>query len=397
MGYSFRKVWLMMRHHKRIYLLLILELAVGMCMYVYSSNLSTSLKKVAEGLEQESVTYFLRIIEKPGQSGPRQAPVSFKDYEAIQSLANQKAELFVQLPDIMFAEGEVIDCSLLLLDFQSRNLDDSYVYVGSNIPADAGRFTFVNRQISLEQDRMTLQTEEESSVTFQARTTPTAVQNECLTFMETGQEQELELSDCILLPLAEMDAVYGAIQPEVAKFELRVYGEGIPDIEGALEEISHNLNREHGEAYAYEFYSPIEEFSDNTYKTKLDISAIHKIGILLLCTLFVASISIFRLLLERREQELGVCQACGAGAYVIAMEIFEEILLICLAGTVIGCAAGAYLTYNLTSFLTGGVEMTVHLRVFLQAFLICMLIVVIVSIATIKKAYTKSIIEQIRG
>lgn len=396
MGYSFRKVWLMMKHHKRIYLLLILELAVGMCMYVYSCNLSASLKKAAEGLEQESVTYFLRITEKAGQSGARQAPISFKDYTDIQSLAGQKAELFVQFPDIMFTEGEVIDYTLLFLDFQSRDLDDSYVYIGSHIPsgADAGQFTFGNRQISLEQDRLILQMEE-SSVTFQARTQPTAVQNERLTFVETGQD--LELSDCILLPLAEMDAVYGAIQPEMAKFELRVYGEGLPDIERTLEEISHNLNRAHGEAYTYEFYSPIEEFSDSTYKTKLDISAIHKIGILLLCTLFVASISIFRLLLERRERELGVCQACGAGAYVIAMEIFEEILLICLTGTAVGCAAGAFLTCNLTSFLAGGVEMTIHLQVFLQAFFICMLIVVIVSIATIKKAYTKSIIEQIRG
>lgn len=151
MGYSLRKVWLMMKHHKRIYLLLILELAVGICMYVYSCNLSASLKKAAEGLEQESVTYFLRITEKAGQSGARQAPISFKDYRDIQSLAGQKAELFVQFPDIMFTEGEVIDYSLLLLDFQSRDLDDSYVYIGSHIPsgADAGQFTFGNRQISL--------------------------------------------------------------------------------------------------------------------------------------------------------------------------------------------------------------------------------------------------------
>ena len=128
----------------------------------------------------------------------------------------------------------------------------------------------------------------------------------------------------------------------------------------------------------------------------MDINALHKTGILLLCTLFTASISIFRILLGQREQEIGICQACGAAIGVIAAEIFEEILIVSLTGTVIGCAAGAFLTYNLTSFLAGMVKMSVHLSAFIQSFLICILIVIVVSVATIQKIYSKSIIELIR-
>ena len=101
-----------------------------------------------------------------------------------------------------------------------------------------------------------------------------------------------------------MDTIYGALQPETAQYELRIRREGIPDEENVLEEILYNLNKKHGESYSYEFYSPVEELKNNTYKTKWDINALHKTGILLLCTLFTASISIFRILLGQREQEI---------------------------------------------------------------------------------------------
>ena len=179
-------------------------------------------------------------------------------------------------------------------------------------------------------------------------------------------------------------------------YELRIHKKEISEKGRILEEITQRLNKEHGEFYSYEFYSPADELRNNTFKTKRDISSIQKVGILLLCTVFLAAVSIFGILLERRESEMGICQACGAGVRVIAMEIFGEILIVCLTGTVIGCGAGIFLTYNLTSFLAGGVEMTMQLSALLRSLLICLFIVTVVFIVTIKKIYTKSIIALIR-
>lgn len=396
MGYSLRKVWVMIRRHKLIYFLLILEMTVGMCMYVYSCNLSASIQKEEESLKQEDAGYLLRISEKAGQDRTKQAPVDYRDYESIQFQTDRTTELYVEMPDIMIAGGEIIDYNLLLLDFEDYNLNNSYAYIGERIPADTGKgeIIFGNEKISLEQDKLSLQMAENQSKEFQVRKMPASLENTTLKFLTT--DSGVALSSCILLPITKMDTIYGALQPETAQYELRIRREGIPDEENVLEEILHNLNKKHGESYSYEFYSPVEELKNNTYKTKWDINALHKTGILLLCTLFTASISIFRILLGQREQEIGICQACGAAIGVIAAEIFEEILIVSLTGTVIGCAAGAFLTCNLTSFLAGMVKMSVHLSAFIQSFLICILIVIVVSIATIQKIYSKSIIELIR-
>lgn len=355
-----------------------------------------SIQKEEESLKQEDAGYLLRISEKTRQDGTKQAPVDYRDYESIKFQTERTTELYVEMPDIMIAGGEIIDYHLLLLDFEDYNLNNSFAYIGERIPADTGKgeIIFGNEKISLEQDKLSLQMAENQSEEFQVRKMPASLENDTLKFLTT--DSDLALSSCILLPITKMDTIYGALQPETAQYELRIRREGIPDEENVLEEILYNLNKKHGESYSYEFYSPVEELKNNTYKTKWDINALHKTGILLLCTLFTASISIFRILLGQREQEIGICQACGAAIGVIAAEIFEEILIVSLTGTAIGCAAGAFLTYNLTSFLAGMVKMSVHLSAFIQSFLICILIVIVVSVATIQKIYSKSIIELIR-
>lgn len=396
MGYSLRKVWIMMRHNKQIYLLLILELAVGMCMYVYSCNLSVSIQKEEESLKKEESGFLLRIDTKSEQERIGQAPLSFDDYEFIQSLTGHGAELLINFPDILIRNGEIIDYNLLLLDYGNYGLKDSFIYMGEHISSVLGTGDVMPgiEQLSIKKDQIILQTGEDKSVAFETQPMPIALQNDTLRFISV--DSNVSLSDCMLLSLAAMDTLQAAIQPETMNYELRIHKKEISEKGRILEEITQRLNKEHGEFYSYEFYSPADELRNNTFKTKRDISSIQKVGILLLCTVFLAAVSIFGILLERRESEMGICQVCGAGVRVIAMEIFGEILIVCLTGTVIGCGAGIFLTYNLTSFLAGGVEMTMQLSTLLRSLLICLFIVTVVFIVTIKKIYTKSIIALIR-
>lgn len=395
MWYSFRKVLLLMKHHKLIYFLLILEMAVGMCMYVYSCNLSISIQKKEKSLQKEREEYLLRIISKQddNESAP---PLYFKDYEMIQLLAGEQAELVVDVPNIMVNAGEIIDYDLLLLDLKKYGMEEQSMYVGDNILVnfDTGNMMFDPQQFSIEKNKAILHTRENESAVFDIKKLPPVLQNKTFSFIST--DHEVLLSDCIVLPLTFIDMIYMTLKPEIITYELKMHEGKNSDIRGVLEKITKKLNREHQEFYAYEFYSPLGELRNNTYKTKLDIHSIEKIGILLLCTLFIASISIFENLLENRKQEIGICQTCGAGITNIAVEIFEEILLVCLLGTLIGCVVSTLLTYNLTSFLAGGIEMKAHPQAFFRSFLICFFIVVAVFGITMKKIYGKSIIELIR-
>ena len=109
MRYSLRKVWLMMRRYKLIYLLLVAELAVGMCMYVYSRNMSISIQKEEKSLRHEDIGYLLRISEKKDRNGLEQAPVNLKDYEYMQSLTDWGTEIYMQIPDIIIMNNEIKD------------------------------------------------------------------------------------------------------------------------------------------------------------------------------------------------------------------------------------------------------------------------------------------------
>ena len=102
------------------------------------------------------------------------------------------------------------------------------------------------------------------------RKMPASLENATLKFLTT--DSGVALSSCILLPITKMDTIYGALQPETAQYELRIRREGIPDEENVLEEILHNLNKKHEESYSCEFYFPVEELKNNTYKTKRGIS-----------------------------------------------------------------------------------------------------------------------------
>lgn len=102
------------------------------------------------------------------------------------------------------------------------------------------------------------------------RKMPASLENATLKFLTT--DSGLALSSCILLPVTEMDMIYNALQPETTQYELKVRREGIAGAENVLEEILYNLNKKHEESYSCEFYFPVEELKNNTYKTKRGIS-----------------------------------------------------------------------------------------------------------------------------
>ncbi len=198
----------------------------------------------------------------------------------------------------------------------------------------------------------------------------------------------------MLLPLSQLETKFQKTVFSVGDFHLGISSESKTDV---FNDIIKYLSDRHGDYFEYRFYSPLSELEDNTYSTKVDINSINKIGILMLVTLLVASISIFRMLLGKRERELGICQACGASMGFVMAEVIVEVFTVCLIGTMLGCLGGFFLTYNFTSFLTGTVQMTGHWQTVVISIIVCIAITFVVCIATIQKFYSKNIIELIHN
>ena len=97
-----------------------------------------------------------------------------------------------------------------------------------------------------------------------------------------------------------MDKVAGYVQSGQGSVELGIDLSGSSDDEAVLQNIEQYLKERHGESYSYEFYSPSAEFENDTFKAQVDINSINKMGILMLVTLSISFICIFKMLLRKR-------------------------------------------------------------------------------------------------
>lgn len=397
MGYIFRKVWVKIIHHKAIYFLLIIEMTVAMSMYVYSCNLSFSIQEKEENFQSLEIDRLLKISVKEGESATEELPINTKDYEYIQKLSGEHAFFSIDIPDIIILKGQVIDYHILFLDFEKYGLNSECAYMGAHvqnmIKEDGGQFSM--DFISLSGTNIVLNSETSPQSNFKIKNLPDKLENENLG--SAISDKNIVLTDAVLLPITEMESLFRVMSPSSGEFRLEIKLANSSDADYTQKSIVQYLFEEHGAYYDYKFYDPLSELQNDTYKIKLDINAVNKIGMLLLVTLFVASISIFRILFGKRERELGICQACGAGIKHIMVEIILEVFVVCLAGTILGCLGGFILTYNSTSSMSGIVQMTGHFKTVGISLAVCTLITSVVAIATIQKFYFKNTIELIRN
>lgn len=394
MRYIFRKVWLKLLHHRLVYGLLVLEMAIGMALYVYSCNLLYSMQDEQTDMEQAAATHLMRIFPQDHPSVSEQIPVNADDYKHIQRLVKQGLDYFIVIPDIIISDEKIIDYNLLLVDFQKYGLDPGCVYAGQEIQNEIERKGIMVgiEEVSIEQKEMILQSEENLTKHFEIMPLPNSLKEESL----MGSAGNTGFADSLLIPVTEMDKVAGYVQSGQGSVELGIDLSGSSDDEAVLQNIEQYLKERHGESYSYEFYSPSAEFENDTFKAQVDINSINKMGILMLVTLSISFICIFKMLLRKREQELGICQACGAADSDIMAETFIEIFSICIVGIGIGCVTGFILTYQSSSFFTEIVEMKGDFRTVIHSFLFCLLIAIVIFVSVMQKYYFGKTIELIR-
>lgn len=394
MRYIFRKVWFKLLRHRLVYGLLILEMAVGMALYVYSCNLLYSMQDEQKAMEQTAATHLLRIFSQDNLSVTKEIPINADDYKNIERLVKQRLDYFIVIPDIIISDEKIINYNLLLVDFENYGLDSSCVYVGQDIKNEIGQEgVWVGiEDISIGQKEIILQSEGNVTKHFNIMSIPPSLEEESL----MGSAGNTGFADSLLIPVTEMDKVAGYIQNGQGSVELGIDLSSNSDYEAVLQNIEQYLKERHGEYYSYEFYSPSAEFENNTFKAQVDINSINKMGILMLVTLVISFICIFKMLLRKREQELGICQACGAADSDIMAETFIEIFSICIMGIGIGCVTGFILTYQSASFFTEIVEMKGDFRTVIHSFIFCLLIAIVIFVSVMQKYYCGKTIELIR-
>lgn len=368
MEYVIRKAIRMLYWNRWISLLMVGEMALGMSVFVYSANLSASLKAEEMRLEGRRMDMALEISVKNVQEVQDEPSLTLKDYRKLQEITGGKTFLLVDIPQFFVDAKASYEFSLVLADYAILDLEEGCSYWGAE--TEEALAAGMNPVPGLRIRRMPKQF--------------------------PGEYLEKSYWDhCAVAPIAYMEEMAGEIAPG---FVHAVWDSAeLPDAGRLSGQIEEYLQREHGGQYVYRVYLPEAELKNNSEKVKVSIRVLNHAGILILAVFFVGILSIFQLLFERRKGGYGVCLACGASHKQILAEIFTEIAVMNLAGTVLGIAAGWIATYALDAgIMIGGIKVRGSFAVAGIAFAACAAVTAFVVFAVYVRLAEGKIVEQIQ-
>lgn len=366
-GYIVGKTMKMLKANRRIAILMVIEIALGMCVLTYSLNLHFSLSKEEKAVRKQKRDLVLEITSKE-MADVQEPAFTLQDYEEIQRITDQKAFAYIVIPFFTSINGENYEFSIVLTDFEQLELKDETSYWGRKL-VDVMQLELLPFE-NLQKEKM-----------------PETL-NSPIWKTDVG---EIEMDTCVLLPLSYMQEMMEEIMPAAVHVEWD--SKAFDDVDEMKNGVETYLKSMHGEAYAYRIYSPEIELKNNSVDTKNAIQMLQKASILFLLVFAIGMLAIFQLLFERREKDYGISMACGANKRQVFQEIFLEIVILNYVGMLIGVVGGFVGTYNLNlEIMIGNIEARGDWRTILIAHIVCMMITFVVTLTIYLKLKNKKIV-----
>lgn len=369
MEYAVKRVLYRLCWNWWLSILMVVEIAIGISVFTYSSNLHYSLVKEENKIRRQERDMALQISLKEGEASEEEEALTLQDYDKIQQLSEGEAYLYIAVPGFYAASGQNYDYKLLLVDFEKFDLDKAFAYWGSNLQEIMG------------QDLL-------SSFGLQDKEMPEMLDRE----VWNTEVEEIALQDCILIPVTYMEEIEGGIASGWIHMEWD--SQEMKDAEKTIEKIEGYLMTAHGDSFSYRIYYPEIELYNNSENVKTSIQAINKGSVLFLLMVFIGMSVIFHLLFEHRKESYGVSLACGADSRQLFKEIFGEIIFLNGFGTIIGSGIGVLMTYHLNlQIMTGYIEVVGDLRTILLDVIICLIISLAISMTIYQKLKREKIVR----
>lgn len=373
MKYTIEKMAQMLYWNKWISILMIVEITIGMSVFVYSLNLFYSLSNEEKERREQERDLVLEISAGEGDEYLEENPLTEEDYEKLQQITEGNTFLYIVIPQFGIAEEESYEFPLVLADYHQLDLEKEYSYWGEKI-----------QKIM---DLGLIPTSE-----LQTRKMP-----EKLNMKKWKTEvEEIKLQDCVLIPITYMEQFLEDISS--ASIHVEWNSKELANVEETIQKIEDYLHAAHGKAFHYKVSSPEIELRNNGQKVKTSIQAINKAGLLFLAVFFVGMLAIFQLLFEHREEIYGVSLACGASYSQLFWEISLEIMTLTSIGTILGFAIGYIATYYIDfGIMIGYIKVKGDWRTILSGIGLYLLMTVSVSGIIYRKLKKQTIIRLLNG
>lgn len=323
MEYIFNKAIKMLKWNKWVSAILIIELIVGMGVFTYALNLSFSLRKREAEYKKEKNDIVLQAMAKDISTRGTNI-FDVEDYNRIQKIADNKAFIYIAIPQIIIDDSEIVEYTLLLMDYNKMKLQEGFFYYGKNIykQSEKVNFSFPMPKAHKMPDRLNAQ----------------KIQTEVST---------IEYTDSVIIPIEYMDEDDFKNEITSGVLHLELDSHECEDVSKVSRNIVGYMAQKYGDEYSFEMSSPQIDLQNNARKVKISIETLNKAGFLILLIFFVGVVSIFQLLFKQREKEYGICMACGATEKQISLELGVEIFFLCIVGSIGGCVSGFLATFYL--------------------------------------------------
>lgn len=326
MWYSIRMVFKRIRTSNISYLILSVQLAVGIAFIAYAANHLLSAKQMMQAVEKKVQESDIRIEpEMKGSLGKtEQPPITYSEYKVISRRMSGNTELNVYREEPSAIGGGSL--YYLFTDAGGKHLDEEAVYVPQKLYNEikAGSIEELSDFITFTDGQMM---DSQTGYTYTVKNLPKYLEDEVAV---VNSLENVMFSECIVFPLKGLnDRVF-------EYYSLTIQGDGIKNWHRKADSILKILEDSHGEYYQYMQQNPLKEQQYYCEHMTIMPRYLGKLAVVMLFVLIFGFSGILHLHVKRREKEHSVCIAMGARSSRICMELLLEISLVCVMGMVLG-------------------------------------------------------------
>ncbi|MEG0227671.1 MAG: hypothetical protein RR683_03055, partial [Lachnospiraceae bacterium] len=256
MEYIFSKAFKMLKWNKWISAILIIELIIGMGVFSYALNLSFSLKKKEAENKKLKYDVTLQAMIKDGTTAGRNI-FEVEDYKQIQEIADEKAFIYIAMPQIIPHENKILEYTVLLMDYKIMGLQDGYFYYGKNAynQNDNINFSFP----MLEKHKM-----------------PGSLDTKRL---QRGN-QIIKYADSVIVSMNYVDEADFENEITSGALHIELNSRECNEITQMTKDIVSYMSHKYGDEYSFEMSSPQIDLQNNAKGVRVSIEMLNKTGVL---------------------------------------------------------------------------------------------------------------------
>ncbi|MDL2250207.1 hypothetical protein LJC51_06095 [Lachnospiraceae bacterium OttesenSCG-928-J05] len=367
-------------HNKKIYILLLFQLMLGVLFISYSLNHVISADQKMDDLFAHNSSSELTMIAKPPRKNEdtKGFYLTYTEYEQVYMVSGKKVSYSSYSPQVAFYEDEAIDFGYLYSNEIMPEADCVYIGEGLLQQIRKENVSFLDNSLMLDQDILRVSGLRDRE--YRVCNMPDKYESTRLLLDAYGKE--IDVKRCIVFPFENLDDL---TKTDLILSRLNLYIDDTKTDQEKMGKVIDALGSTHNIGYTYSFRSVLIETEDVLNHVTSIPLYLGKMAIIMVIIVVLGMTGVMRLFLKKREKELAIRLAVGAKRLRVSIEFVAEVFIACVTAWGVGSTCSALLLHY--AAFDDYVRVDYHLCTLFITFALIVLITFLVSIISIWKIY----------